>query len=146
MCYDVIENKTLFNNEVDNGVYCAISGMFSTFDNPLVIVGGNCSLQGYGIQGEEQFWTVTGGNTLSLVLNDVDDNSFNEIIAGTDDYMIRYIKKEQNINEIDEIKKISQIYSISNNKFVYSLDNGTVGLYHREKLNRTKKKLEKSHQ
>lgn len=133
MCYDIIENRTVYNNEVENGVYCLLSGIFSTFTSPLVIVGGNCSLQGFDITGEEQFWTVTGGNTSSLAFNDVDDDSFNEVIVGTDDYMIRYIKKEQNINELAEVNKVSMLFSISNNKFIYSLDNGVVGVYYREK-------------
>lgn len=133
MCFDVIENKTIFNKEVEDGVYCIITGIYSTFSMPLVIVGGNCSLQGFDINGEEKFWTVTGGNTLSLAFNDVDDDSFQELIVGTDDYTIRYIKKEQSINDIPEESKVILLHSISNSKFIYALDNGTIGLYHKDK-------------
>lgn len=143
MCYDVIDNKTMFNKDINDGVFCIISGIFSTFSNPLAIVGGNCSLQGFDINGEEQFWTVTGGDTLCLALNDVDDDSFTEIIAGSDDYVIRYYKKEQNINDIPESNKVIILQSVTNNKFIYALENGTIGMYHREKKVWIKKEIGK---
>jgi Bardet-Biedl syndrome 2 protein len=133
MCYDVLENKTIYNKEIEDGVYCLITGSYATFQKPLVIIGGNCSLQGFDIDGEEQFWTVTRGNTLSIALNDVDDDSIQEAIVGTDDYFLAYIKKEQNISEVQEDNKVTLIYSVSNNKFIYGLENGTLGLYYRNK-------------
>lgn len=133
MCYDVLSNKTVFNKEIDDGVYCLTTGSYASFQKPLVIIGGNCSLQGFDINGDEQFWTVTRGNTLAVALNDVDDDSLQEAIVGTDDYFIGFIKKEQNISEIQEDNKITLLHSISNNKFIYGLENGTVGLYHRNK-------------
>ena len=126
---DIQNNKTLFNKDVLDGVYCITTGTFANFNNPLCIAGGNCSIQGFDINGDEQFWTVTGGNTQCLSLSDVDEDNINELIVGTDDFAIRFYKRENNIYEINENNKINLIHTISNSKFVYGLENGTIGLY-----------------
>jgi Bardet-Biedl syndrome 2 protein len=131
MCYDIVKNKTLFNKEINDGVYCLASGIFSNYTFPICLVGGNCSLQGFDINGDEKFWTVTGGNTLCLSLNDVDDDSYQEVIVGTDDFAIRFYKNENNIHEINENTKIVLLQSVANSKFIYGLENGTIGLYDR---------------
>jgi Bardet-Biedl syndrome 2 protein len=141
MCYDLLENKTLFDKDILDGVYCLTSGYFSNFNFSMCIVGGNCSLQGFDSHGEEKFWTVTGGNTVCLSLNDVDNDSFHELIVGTDDFAIRMYKNENNISEINENTKIVLIHSIANSKFVYGLENGTIGLY--DRAERVWKKKEK---
>jgi len=41
-------------------------------EQPLAIVGGNCSIQGFDYEGNEQFWTVTGDVVSSLALCDVE--------------------------------------------------------------------------
>jgi Bardet-Biedl syndrome 2 protein len=143
MCYDVLNNKTIFNKDVMDGVYCIATGNFSNYTCPLCIVGGNCSLQGFDIQGDEKFWTVSGGNTQCLSLNDVDDDCFYELIVGTDDFAIRIYKNENNISEINENTKIVLIHSIANSKFIYGLENGTIGLY--ERGERIWKKKEKGY-
>lgn len=127
-CYDFLENRTIFNKEIDDGVFSMVFGAYSNFQKPLIIVGGNCSLQGFDITGEEMFWTVTGGNTLSISLNDVDDDSYYEAIVGTDDFNISYIKKEQSIHQIPENNKVVLLYSYSN-FILYGLETGTIGLY-----------------
>ena len=38
-------NKTIFDKDVNDGVYCTTAGVFSKFNQPLCFVGGNCSLQ-----------------------------------------------------------------------------------------------------
>jgi len=40
-------NKTIFDKDVNDGVYCTTAGVFSKFNQPLCFVGGNCSLQVY---------------------------------------------------------------------------------------------------
>jgi len=42
---DVMSNKTIFDKDVNDGVYCTTTGIFSKFNQPLCFVGGNCSLQ-----------------------------------------------------------------------------------------------------
>jgi len=37
-----------------------VSGKLGTFENPLAIVGGNCSIQGFDFEGNDEFWTVSG--------------------------------------------------------------------------------------
>jgi Bardet-Biedl syndrome 2 protein len=78
---------------------------------------------------------------MCLALTDVDEDNTNELMVGTDDFAIRFYKKENNIFEINENTKIILIHSINSSKFVYGLENGTVGLY--DKGERVWKKKEK---
>jgi Bardet-Biedl syndrome 2 protein len=64
-------------------------------------------------------------------LNDYDDDNTQELIVGTDDFAIRFYKKENTLYEINENNKIILIHPIANSKFIYGLENGTVGLYDR---------------
>lgn len=43
--YDVQENRDLFFCEIPDGVNTAVLGNMGTLEGPLVIVGGNCSIQ-----------------------------------------------------------------------------------------------------
>jgi hypothetical protein len=53
MCYgkgsnyyiDITNNKTLYNKDVPDGVYCITTGMFANYSDPLCLTGGNCSIQ-----------------------------------------------------------------------------------------------------
>lgn len=44
-CYDVDQNKDLFFKEIGDGVNTMVAGPFGRIDYPLVLVGGNCSIQ-----------------------------------------------------------------------------------------------------
>ena len=57
--------------------------------NPLAIVGGNCSIQGFDSEGNDPFWTVTGDNVSSLTLMDYNRDGKNELIVGSEDFEIR---------------------------------------------------------
>jgi len=141
MCYDIGTNKTLFNNEILSGVYSITSGVFSKFSYPMVIVGGNFLIQGFDLNGEEKFSTFAGGNAVCMGLSDFDDDSFLELIVGTDDYTIRIYKDEKSSLEINENTKIVLIQPYENTKFVFGLDNGTMGIYERgEKVWKKKQK------
>ena len=130
MCYDLQQNKTLFNKDIIEGVYCIICGMYSSFNVPLCIIGGNCSVMGIDSNGDDQFWTVLGGNTICMTLADVNNDGENELIVGTDDFAIRFYQGENLINEINENTKIIEIKSFGNsNIFSYALENGTIGVY-----------------
>ena len=111
-----------------DGVYCMVSGMYSIYPTPLCIVGGNCSVTGIDAKGEDKFWTVLGGNAICMTLFDVNEDGYNELVVGTDDFAIRFYQNENVINEINENTKIINVAVIEGFKFVYALENGTVGL------------------
>ena len=129
MCYDIMENKTLFDREIPEGVLSMTCGKFSSFIEPLCLAGGNCNIVGVDINGEDKFWTVLGGNTICMALGDFNKDDKNELYVGTDDFTIRIYKDEEPILEINENTKIVIICPIEDNYFCYGLETGTVGLY-----------------
>ena len=60
MVYDVDLNSDIFYRECPDGVFscrfCTLQGC----EQPLAVVGGNCSVVGFGWQGTELFWNVAG--------------------------------------------------------------------------------------
>ena len=42
-----------------DGANVIVTGKLGTFENPLAIVGGNCSIQGFDFEGNDEFWTVS---------------------------------------------------------------------------------------
>jgi Bardet-Biedl syndrome 2 protein len=44
-CYDVENNKDIFFKDFSDGVNTIVVGQFGDIDQPVVIVGGNCSIQ-----------------------------------------------------------------------------------------------------
>ena len=129
MCYDIMENKTLFDREIAEGVLSMACGKFSSFKEPLCLAGGNCNIVGVDINGEDKFWTVLGGNTICMALGDFNKDNKNELFVGTDDYTIRIYKEEEPILEINENTKIVIIAPIEDDYFCYGLETGTIGLY-----------------
>jgi hypothetical protein len=67
---------------VAEGVNCITVGRFGAYTKPLVIVGGNCSVQGFDLAGKEVFWSVTGDNVSALALGDIDEDGQNELLVG----------------------------------------------------------------
>ena len=63
-----------------------------------------------------------------MTLFDVNEDGYNELVVGTDDFAIRFYQNENVINEINENTKIINVAVIEGFKFVYALENGTVGL------------------
>ena len=96
LCYDIMENKTLFDREITEGVLSMSCGRFSTFTDPLCLAGGNCNIVGIDINGEEKFWTVLGGNAICMALGDFEQDNINALFVGTDD--LKY--KNSNNNAI----------------------------------------------
>ena len=62
-----------------DGVNAVCVGVTSDNKEPMVYVGGNCSIQGFNSKGEDMFWTVTGDNVLSLMIFDFDSDGQNEV-------------------------------------------------------------------
>jgi len=129
MCYDLNLNKTLFDRDIMEGVYCMVYGQYSSYPEPICICGGSYNIIGIDINGEDKFWTVLGGNAICLKLNDINNDGANELIVGTDDYTIRFYQNEDNINEINENTKIIEVEYIGNTILAYALENGTIGCY-----------------
>lgn len=129
MCYDLNSNKTLFDRDIMEGVYCMVYGQYSSYPEPICICGGSYNIIGIDINGEDKFWTVLGGNAICMKLNDINNDGANELIVGTDDYTIRFYQNEDNINEINENTKIIELEYIDNTVLAYALENGTIGCY-----------------
>ena len=129
MCYDIMENRTLFDREIPEGVLSMTCGKFSSFKEPLCLAGGNCNIVGVDINGEDIFWTVLGGNTICMALGDYTGDNKNELFVGTDDFTIRIYKDEEPILEINENTKIVIIAPIEDDYYCYGLETGTIGLY-----------------
>jgi Bardet-Biedl syndrome 2 protein len=96
---------------------------------PVVIVGGNCSITGFDADGEERFWTVSGDNVKSLTFYDFNRDGIDELVAGSDDFAIRVFKGEEIINDITEKSKVMNLSKICSDSFGYSLSNGAYGVY-----------------
>ena len=53
LAYDVIHNSDLFYKDVPDGVNSLVIGSLGTYELPMAIAGGNCSLQGFDHQVKE---------------------------------------------------------------------------------------------
>jgi Bardet-Biedl syndrome 2 protein len=96
---------------------------------PVVIVGGNCSITGFDVDGEERFWTVSGDNVASLAFFDFNGDGVDELVAGSDDFAIRVFKGEEIIEDITEKSKLIHLNKIHEKAFGYALSNGAYGVY-----------------
>ena len=129
--YDVEKNADVFYKDVPDGINTCIFGKVQSVNEPLAIVGGNCSIQGFDAQGAERFWTVTGDNVSALALCDADGDGKNELLVGSEDFAIRIFQAEEVISEVTEAAKIASLCPIRLTKYGYALDNGTIGVYNR---------------
>ncbi|GFO26805.1 Bardet-Biedl syndrome 2 protein homolog [Plakobranchus ocellatus] len=131
LAYDINNNRDLFYNDCADGANALTIGKLGSIESPLAIVGGNCSIQGYNKNGEDNFWTVTGDNVQSLCLLDFTNNGQNELIVGSEDFDIRVFQEDEIISEMTETEIITSLCPITGARFGYALANGTVGVYDR---------------
>ncbi|MCL4130234.1 UNVERIFIED_CONTAM: hypothetical protein GTU68_017545 [Idotea baltica] len=129
LAYDVQNNSDVFYNEVPDGGNSITIGRLGEYGNPLAIVGGNCSIQGFDVDGKDPFWTVTGDNVASLALSDFDGDGINELLVGSEDFDIRVFRNDEIISEMTETDSVTALCSMQGTRFGYSLANGTVGVY-----------------
>ncbi|KAH3884129.1 hypothetical protein DPMN_008100 [Dreissena polymorpha] len=129
MVYNVEKNTDLFYKETPDGSNAVTIGTLGSIESTMVIVGGNCSIQGYDLEGNENFWTVTGDNVCSLTLLDFTGNGQNELVVGSEDYDIRVFREDEIIAEMTETEAITCLCPMQGSKFGYALANGTVGVY-----------------
>ena len=59
---DIENNTDVFDHEVSDGLNCLAFGHMMGIKCPLIVAGGDCSITGFDLEAEEQFWTVTGDN------------------------------------------------------------------------------------
>jgi len=108
---------------------CCPKESLPDINEPLVIVGGNCLITGFDIDGEDRYWTMSGDNVQSLSFLDYDQDGVDELVAGSDDFQIRVFKGEEIVKEIQEKQKVIILERISEQLLGYSLSNGAYGVY-----------------
>ena len=98
---------------MQDGVNTLLFGQIHSIPDPLVIVGGNCSITGYDMAtASEQFWTVTGDNVNALTMADIDFDGEDELITGSDDLSIRIFRHEELMFDIKEPAKVNLLDKI----------------------------------
>uniref|UniRef100_A0A667XRQ1 Bardet-Biedl syndrome 2 protein homolog n=1 Tax=Myripristis murdjan TaxID=586833 RepID=A0A667XRQ1_9TELE len=127
LAYDVHDNADIFYREVTDGANAIVLGKLGDIQSPLAIIGGNCALQGFDYEGNDQFWTVTGDNVRSLVLCDFTGDGKNELLVGSEDFDIRVFKEDELVSEMT----VTSLCHMHGSRFGYALANGTVGVYDR---------------
>ncbi|ETV96086.1 hypothetical protein H310_10727 [Aphanomyces invadans] len=127
--YNVEKNSDTFYKDVPDGVNTMLFGTLPNIPSRMVMVGGNCSIQGFDREGNETFWTVTGDNVTALALCDVSGRGNEELVVGSDDFEIRAFHAEDVVCECSETGRIVDLATIQKHLFGYALENGTVGVY-----------------
>lgn len=129
LAYDVDENRDHFFKDVPDGVNAMLCGRLGQRDTPMAVVGGNCSIQGFDMNGEELYWTVTGDNVNAMALADINGDGRNELLVGSDDFEIRVFQNEEVVSEVTEAERVVGLAPVQAQRFGYALCNGTVGVY-----------------
>jgi len=141
LAYDVEFNSDIFFRDVPDGVSAMAVGTLEGRRYPSVIVGGNCAIQGFDVDGEEVYWSVTGDNVSALAFCDVDGDGHSELIVGSDDFEIKIYQNEEVISQTSETDSVSHLTPMYLTVYGYGLANGTVGVYDRsQRLWRVKSK------
>jgi uncharacterized membrane-anchored protein YhcB (DUF1043 family) len=131
LAYDIRNNSDLFYKDVPDGVNAMRVGTINAYDAPLAVVGGNCSIQGFDHEGNEQFWTVAGDNVACLEFCDVDSDGRMEMLVGSDDFEIRIFRDEEIVSEVTETAAVVGLSALRGARYGYALGNGTIGVYDR---------------
>ena len=92
LVYDATNNSDVFDREINDGLTSLAlcpKECLPDVGQPVVIAGGNCSITGFDVDGEERFWTVSGDNVGSVAFLDFNRDGVLEMVAGSDDFEIR---------------------------------------------------------
>lgn len=137
LVYDCVKNADVFDREINDGLstiaMCEPGCCQAEVVEPLVIVGGNQSIAGLDVEGEERFWTVSSGNVVALEFLDYDNDGLDEMMVGCDDMTLRVLKSEDALLELAEKAPFHSLVKITENTYGYSLTNGSFGVYKNEK-------------
>lgn len=131
LAYDVEKNSDIFYKEVPDGVNSLIYGRIPGIQAPLAVVGGNCSIQGFDVEGQELFWGVTGDNVSALAFRESREGN-SQLLVGSEDFEIRIYQQEEVIHEATECDVVTGLAHIRDNLYGYSLANGTIGVYNND--------------
>ncbi|XP_055599661.1 Bardet-Biedl syndrome 2 protein homolog [Uranotaenia lowii] len=129
LAYHVDENYNLFQRDFHEGVRTMLIGTFGNFAGQTLIVGGNAVVKGFDFEGNEILWLITAGGVNALLLMDVDKDGQNELIVGTDDGCIKIFKMTTLLHEFTEGNEIQNLLLIGVNQFMFSVKNGTIGVF-----------------
>ncbi|KAJ8927775.1 hypothetical protein NQ314_019724 [Rhamnusium bicolor] len=132
LVYHVHDNKDVFYKECQDGVNTVTIGTFKENKTLVVIVGGNSSVHGYDHKGNEIFWTAVGDVVTSMLLMDYNKDGSNELIVSSEDFIIRIFKGDLIIAEHVETEVVTNLVALPENRFAYSVSNGTVGVYEQD--------------
>lgn len=129
VAYNVEKNGDIFYRDVADGVSAMTFGPVVQSNQPLALVGGNCSVLGYDAEGNEAFWTVMGDNVTAMTTVSWGGGSV-ALVAASEDFEIRMLTGEESQGIINEVDRVRAVTSLSApRRFAYSLHNGTVGVY-----------------
>ncbi|KAG5189518.1 ciliary BBSome complex subunit 2 [Tribonema minus] len=109
LAYAVEQNKDLFYKEVPDGASVIAIGTLPGAGQPLAVVGGNCSLQGFDEDGEERFWTVTGDHVTAMTFVDANGDGAAELLVGSADFEVRAFREEETALEITETDVVTHL-------------------------------------
>jgi Bardet-Biedl syndrome 2 protein len=160
LAYDVENNADVFYKDITDGVSAIAmttlpstkashsgSGLVSDAP-PVVLAGGNCSIQGFDDLGNEHFWTVTDENVTAIGTWNSNTSNTNQqqqqqqqqqqlhhqsragwFLVGMESGEIRTHDHEDIVGEQAEHAKVIQLVALKENSFGYALSSGTIGVY-----------------
>ncbi|XP_043251138.1 Bardet-Biedl syndrome 2 protein homolog [Colletes gigas] len=129
LAYHIEDNADMFYKEMSDGARCIMISKLGWLPNQVAIVGGNCSVTILDQHGTEIFWTVVEGTVSSLAVFDFDGDNENELVTGTDDFEIKVYKEDNVLWEAKETAPVTTLTGFPDRRFVYSVGNGTLGVY-----------------
>lgn len=129
LAYYVDNNADVFYKEMREGCRSIVIGQFASFQNAIVLVGGSGCVRGFNHEGNEIFWIVTSANINSMLLIDINKDGRNELIIGSDDATLKIYRDEQMTQEFIESGIIQNLVQLGPQRFAYTVNNGTVGVY-----------------
>jgi hypothetical protein len=85
----------------DGACFCALGNISTDTATPeaTIVVGSNCSIQGFAHDGTESFWTVSGDSVTCIAFAYLDATL---MLVGSKDSFIRVYSGEQLLHEISE--------------------------------------------
>ncbi|KAM3131726.1 hypothetical protein pb186bvf_016122 [Paramecium bursaria] len=130
IAHDVQNNFDLYFKEIMDGISVIQSGVHGKKGKSLTFIGGNCNIQGFDVDGEEEYWNVASDDVSCL---DIFENSY--IIIGSNDNTLRVYEYEEILYQISLPSVCISVNGIILNNLVhcaYGLQNGQVGLYRQQ--------------
>eukprot|EP00043_Microstomoeca_roanoka_P017703 m.185571 g.185571 ORF g.185571 m.185571 type:complete len:539 (-) comp16685_c3_seq2:923-2539(-) len=132
--YDFVNNSDKFSIDAADGCSALAIGTLGDQSQPLIFVGGTCSIYGYDHEGNDQFWTVTGDDVTALAIGPFTSGE-NQLVVGSEDFDIRVFNADAELlMELSERDAITQLVRLSGQRYAFTLANGIVGVYQSKQL------------